>query len=69
MRDDRKPVGTHIRVELPTGTVHEMDVWLNGHELKATPGYVLEPWVRVTIGVEWSLAAGVDVAALEDDGA
>jgi hypothetical protein len=43
---------------------------LTGEELKPAPGYLLEPWVRVTMGAEWELSAGISVTrADEEDGA
>jgi hypothetical protein len=54
----------------PTGTVYEMDVALDAHELKSAPGYVLEPWVRVGRRDDLTLAAGIAVSKRgEDDGA
>lgn len=67
MRDDRIPHESPVRVAAPEGDIWEMSVWLTQRELKATPGYALEPWVRVTCGVDWLLSAGVSVTGIDDD--
>ena len=69
MRDDRIPLFQSVTVQEPTGIVEEMDVALEAHELKAAPGYVLEPWVRVARRDDWTLSAGISVSRNEDDGA
>jgi hypothetical protein len=76
MRHDRPARGACIIQDLPHGAAYEMDVWMAHHELVAVAtttlrparGYVLEPWVRVTCGVDVTLAAGIEVVS-EDDGA
>lgn len=71
MRDDRLPRHACVVVEEPTGRVDEMDVALDGHELKPAPGYALEPWVRVAQRDDWMLSAGIEVSqrSEDDDGA
>lgn len=67
MWDDRRPHRPVVLVEEPTGTVEEMDVALDGHEMKAAPGYVLEPWVRVAHRDDLTLSAGISVSRQDDD--
>jgi len=43
-------------------------VSLDGHEMKAAPGYILEPWVRVAQRDDLTLSAGISVSK-QDDGA
>jgi hypothetical protein len=69
MLHDRVPAHPVIAVEEPTGRVEEMDVALDAHELKPTKGYICEPWVRVAIGADWELSAGISVTKDEEDGA
>ena len=68
MLDDRRPNRPVVMVEEPTGHVEEMDVSLDGHEMKAAPGYILEPWVRVAQRDDLTLSAGISVSK-QDDGA
>ena len=70
MLSDRRALTSCVVEETPTGRVSEMDVALSVGEMHGAPGFLLEPWVRVTEGAEWELSAGICVTrANEDDGA
>jgi hypothetical protein len=67
---DRRATTACVTEPTPTGEACEMEVSLTSEELKPAPGYLLEPWVRVTMGAEWELSAGISVTrADEEDGA
>jgi hypothetical protein len=67
---DRPALTACVTEDTPTGCVCEMDVALAIDELKPAPGYLLEPWVRVTMGAEWELSAGISITrSSEEDGA
>ena len=63
------------------GNIEEMDVRLSFREFREFFGddqdrrstqllsgaFVLEPWVRVRMGVDWMVTAGIEVTREEDD--
>jgi len=65
------------------GNIEEMDVCLSLREYREFFGsdasrratqllsgtFVLEPWVRVRMGDDWMVTAGIEVTRDEDDGA
>lgn len=56
------------------GMTYDMDVVLSRQELRTCLGVgldarVLEPWVRVTQGLDWDVVIGCDDVTGEDDGA
>ena len=75
-RPARRPVVT-------MGNIEEMDVCLSLREFREFFGtdqarrstallsgtFVLEPWVRIRVGVDWMVTAGIEVTRDEDDGA
>lgn len=74
MRDDRPPRAQIVCHQDETGTIWDMDVVLSRWELRECLGVgfdqrVLEPWVRVTIGLDWDVVIGCDDVTGEDDGA
>lgn len=77
MWHDRPAQTACVIQEVPEGVAYEMDVWLRHADLVAVAsttlrparGYVLEPWVRVTCGVDVTMAAGITIVSDDDDGA
>lgn len=65
------------------GNIEEMDVCLSLREYREFFGqaqsrrstqllsgtFVLEPWVRVRMGADWMITAGIEVTRDEEDGA
>jgi len=65
------------------GNIEEMDICLSLREFREFFGddharhatqllsgsFVLEPWVRVRVGDDWMVTAGIEVTRDEDDGA
>jgi hypothetical protein len=64
---DRPAVTACVIEDTPTGCVCEMDVALDADDLKQMPGYLLEPWVRVTMGAEWELSAGISITRANEE--
>lgn len=68
MRQDRPASRVCIVHQGEAGVVYEMDVQASKRELAALVGVavnpmtcVLEPWVRITCGVDITVSAGVEV--------
>lgn len=65
------------------GNIEEMDVCLSLREYREFFGsaesrastqllsgsFVLEPWVRIRMGADWMMTAGIEVTRDEEDGA
>ncbi len=65
------------------GNIEEMDVCLSLREYREFFGseqsrravqllsgtFVLEPWIRIRMGDDWMITAGIEVTRDEDDGA
>ena len=76
MRHDRPARVPAIKVSAPEGDIYELDIWLTAEEIAVvTHGRMLpdgrkvfEPWLRITLGVDWDTDAGIEVID-KDDGA